>query len=162
MEASWWERPVGENGSCLNLVWFSKSWIQLSVDKWGSVPSLLFGLRPNYGGGNEDNDDLHYGSQCSWPCSYWPMPPLEIPIHSQASVGQSLVGSLLLSPGFWCTQDFVCALQLSLSLVLWKFCNQIPLASKVKFPGVGKSFMGLRTFLTVREFLWYNCPAICG
>ena len=25
--------------------------------------------------------------------------------HSQASLGQSLVGSLLISPGSWCTQD---------------------------------------------------------
>ena len=33
----------------------------------------------------------------------------ETPGHSQASMGQSLVGSLLLSPGFWCMQDFVCA-----------------------------------------------------
>ena len=33
----------------------SKSLIQFSVDGWGCVPSLLFDLRPNYGGGNEDN-----------------------------------------------------------------------------------------------------------
>ena len=33
----------------------SKSLIQLSVDGWGCVPSLLFDLKPNYGGGNEDN-----------------------------------------------------------------------------------------------------------
>ena len=32
----------------------SKSLIQFSVDGWGCVPSLLFDLRPNYGGGNED------------------------------------------------------------------------------------------------------------
>ena len=56
------------------------------------------------------------------------------PGHSQASLCQFLVGSLLLSPTFWCAQGFVCALQESLSTVLWKFCNQIPLASKVKFP----------------------------
>ena len=42
-------------------------------------------------------------------------PPLETPGHSQASQDQSLVGSLLLSPGSWCTQGFVCALQESLS-----------------------------------------------
>ena len=36
----------------------------------------------------------------------------ESPGHSRASLGQSLVGSLLLSPGSWCTQGFVCALQL--------------------------------------------------
>ena len=28
----------------------SKSFVQFSVDGWGSVPSLLFDLRPNYGG----------------------------------------------------------------------------------------------------------------
>ena len=33
----------------------SKSLIQFSVDGQGCVPSLLFDLRPNYGGGNEDN-----------------------------------------------------------------------------------------------------------
>ena len=36
----------------------SKSLIQVSVDGWGYVPSLLFDLRLNYGGGNEDNGDL--------------------------------------------------------------------------------------------------------
>ena len=33
----------------------SKSLIQISVDGRGCVPSLLFDLRPNYGGGDEDN-----------------------------------------------------------------------------------------------------------
>ena len=40
-----------------------------------------------------------------------PTPPPETPGHSQASLSQSLVGSLLLSPGSWCTQGSVCALQ---------------------------------------------------
>ena len=40
-----------------------------------------------------------------------PTPPPETPGHSGACVGQSLVGSLLLSPGSWCVQGFVCALQ---------------------------------------------------
>ena len=43
-----------------------------------------------------------------------PTPPLETPGHSLASLGQSLVGSLLLSPGSWCTQGSVCALQESI------------------------------------------------
>ena len=34
-------------------------------------------------------------------------PLLEAAGHSQASLAQSLVGSLLLSPGSWCTQGFV-------------------------------------------------------
>ena len=50
-----------------------------------------------------------------------PTPLLEILGYSQASLGQSLVGSLLLSPGFWCTQGFVCALQESVFPVLHKF-----------------------------------------
>ena len=48
-------------------------------------------------------------------------PPPETPGHSQASLGQSLVVSLLLSPGSWCAQCFVCALQESVSPVLYKF-----------------------------------------
>ena len=36
----------------------SKSLIQFSVDGWGCVPSLLFDLRPNSYGGNEDNGNL--------------------------------------------------------------------------------------------------------
>ena len=39
-----------------------------------------------------------------------PTPLPETPGHSWASLDQSLVGSLLLSPGFWCTQGSVCAL----------------------------------------------------
>ena len=46
---------------------------------------------------------------------------LETPGHSWVCLGQSLVGSLLLSPGSWCTQGFACALQESVSPVLCKF-----------------------------------------
>ena len=44
-----------------------------------------------------------------------PMPPPETLGHLQASLHQSLVGSLLLSPGSWCTQVSVCAHQESVS-----------------------------------------------
>ena len=44
----------------------------------------------------------------------WPTPLPETPGHSWASLYQSLVGSLLLSPGSWYTQDLVCALQESI------------------------------------------------
>ena len=44
------------------------------------------------------------------------MPLLETPRHSQASLGQTSVASLFLSPGSWCTQGFVCALQESVSI----------------------------------------------
>ena len=54
---------------------------------------------------------------------HWPMPPLETPGPSWASLGQSLVMSLLLSPGS-CTQGSLCALQECVSPVLCK-CWQL-------------------------------------
>jgi len=72
---------------------FSKSLIQFSVDGQGCVPSLLLELRPNYGGGNEDNGDLlqkvpgtHCYTQCLSPCS---RPPLT---HASAGDSWTLVG----------------------------------------------------------------------
>ena len=47
-------------------------------------------------------------------------PPPETPGHPWASRGQSLVGSLLLFPGSWCAQGFVCVLQESVSPALCK------------------------------------------
>ena len=89
-----------------------------------------FDLRPNYGGGNKDNGALlqkvGQGPQ--------PRPPPETPGHSQASLSQSLVGSLLLSPGSWYLQGFVFALHVSVLPVLWNFCNQILLSFKVRCP----------------------------
>ena len=52
-------------------------------------------------------------------CQPTPLP--ETPGHSWASLGQSLVGSLLLSPGSWSAHGSVCALQESVSPVLCKF-----------------------------------------
>ena len=108
----------------------SKSLIQFSVDVWICVPSLLLDLRPNYGVGNANNGDLlqqapyrHCYTQCPQPAAGHrrPTPLLETPGHSQGSWGQSLVGSLLLSPESWCTQVSVCALPESVSPVPCKF-----------------------------------------
>ena len=58
VEASWWQKLTeGDTGSfCDGRGHACKSLIQFSVD--GCVPSLLSDLRPNYGGGNEDNDNF--------------------------------------------------------------------------------------------------------
>ena len=91
----------------------NKSLIQFFIDGWSCVPSLLFDLRPNYDGSNEDNGNLlqkvprtlSAPNPVAGHCQ--PTSPPETPGHSRASLGQSLVGSLLLSPGSWCTQGFV-------------------------------------------------------
>ena len=105
----------------------SKSLIQFSVDGQGCVPSLLFDLRANYGG-NEENGDLLQKVPCmhcfaSSPEAGHrrPTPLPETPGHTWACLDQFFVGSLLLSPGSWCAQGFVCALQETVSPVLSKF-----------------------------------------
>ena len=100
-----------------------------------------------------------------------PTPSLEPRGYSQASLAQSLLASLLLSPGSWCVR-FCCALQESVSPVLWKFCNQnFPLAFQVKFPGGSQSLcqiprLGKLPWLlgifAAEELLWCNCSPVCG
>ena len=88
----------------------SKSLIQFSVGGEGCVPSLLFDLRPNFGGGDGDNGDLlrkvpcsHCYTQCPLPCGR--PPPSPMPAGDswtpRAGLGQPLAGyrSLLLGPG---------------------------------------------------------------
>ena len=108
----------------------SKSLIQLSVDGWSCVPSLLFtwGLTMV-----EVMKIMGTSFKRSHACTatltdpntaaghHKPMPPLKTLGHYWESLAQSLVGSLLLSPGSWCTQGSVCPLQESISSVLCKF-----------------------------------------
>ena len=109
---------------------YPKNLIKFSVDGQGYVPSLLFDLRANYGGGNEDNATSFkrphaHNAALSAPDPaaghHQPTPLLDTPGHSQASLGQYLVGLLLLSHGSWCTPGFVCALRESVSPVMCKF-----------------------------------------
>ena len=92
---------------------------------WVGLCSLaVIYLRPSYGGCNEDNGDLlqkvpckHCCTQCPQPYTghHRPTPPPETHGQSRASLGQSLVGSLLLFPESWCSQVSVYALQESVS-----------------------------------------------
>ena len=128
---------MGETEGKLDLVlmgraMLSKYLIQFSVDGCGCVPSLFFELRPNYGGGNEDNGNFlqnvpctHCYTQCPQPCSK--------PLSPHTSAGDSWIfmdksGSVsygVTAPfswvQFWHTQAFVCAFQESVSPVLCKF-----------------------------------------
>ena len=121
MDASWWERlSVGETGSCSDCrdcrTMLSKPLIQFSVDGRGCVPALLFDLRPNCGGGNEDNGKhlqkipcRHCHIQCLQPCS---RPPL---MHSSSRDSWTLTGK------FWSVSCEVTA-PFSWVLVCPRFC----------------------------------------
>ena len=71
-----------------------------AAEGWGYVHSLLFELRPNYYGGNEDNGDLlqkvshmPWDTRCPLPhpaAGYFrPTPPPETPGHTQVWVSLS-------------------------------------------------------------------------
>ena len=93
-------------------IMFSKSFLQFSVGGWGCVPSLLFTWDQTMA---EVMKIIVTSFKRSHACTatlsalspaaghHQPMPPLETPGHSQASLGQSLVGSLFLSSGSRCT-----------------------------------------------------------
>ena len=102
----------------------SKSLIQFSVDGWRYVPSLLF----TWGQTLAEVIKIMVNSfrrfhACTATLSahkpaaghHRPMPSLETPEYSRASLGQSLVRSLLLSPGAWCIRGALGALQESIS-----------------------------------------------
>ena len=97
----------------------SKSLIQLSVDGWGYVPSLLFTWGQTMVEVMKILTSLKRSQACTatvrapQPCS---RPPLT---HAFAGdpghpPGKSPVKSLFLSPGSWCTK-FCCAIQESIS-----------------------------------------------
>jgi len=97
----------------------SKSLIQFSLDGWGCVPSLLFTLgqtmvevvkvmATSFKRSHARTATLSAPNPAAGHCR--PMPLLETLRHSQASLGQSLMGSLLLFPGSWFAQGSVCAL----------------------------------------------------
>ena len=108
----------------------SKYLIQFSVDGWSCVPFLLFDLRPNYSGGNEDNGDLLQKVPCMHCCTQGLQPCSRVLLtHTSAGDSWTLTdksgsvpcGPLLLSSGSWCAQGFICALQEFVSPVLCKF-----------------------------------------
>ena len=95
-------------------VMLSKSLVQFSVDERGCVPFLLFDLRPNYGGGNEDKVPcMHPCTECPQPCS---MPLLT---HTSARDSWTLVGK----SG---SVTFVVTVPFSWVLVCTRFCLYPP------------------------------------
>ena len=130
----------------------SKSLIQFSVDGWGCVPSLLFDLRPNYGGSNEDNGDLlqkvpcvHCDTECPRPCSR------PLPTHASAADSWTLTGkSGSVSCGITAPFSWV--------LVCARFCLCPP---RVCFPSPlcsGGSMVGLMVTTSKRAYAIPGLP----
>ena len=102
----------------------SESLIQFSIDGWSFVPFLLFTWAQTM---VEVMKIMATSFKRSHACTaalsapnpaaghHRPTPLLETPEHCWASLGQSLVGSLLLSPGSWCSQGSLYAFQESIS-----------------------------------------------
>ena len=73
--------------------------------------------------------------------------------------------TLLLSPV--CTKLCLCPPGVSVSPALWKFCYQISLTFKVRFPGHSQATCWIsqpgqsRNFTTVWELLSCNCSPVC-
>jgi len=121
-EASWWEGLTeGEIGLVLmGGAMLSKSLIQFSVDGWGCVPSLLFTWGETMVEVMKIMATSFKRSHAQHCCAQWSKPcSRPLPTHGSTrdawtltgSQGQSLVGSLLLSPGSWYAQGSVCASQ---------------------------------------------------
>ena len=97
---------------------FNKSLIQVSVDGQGCqtmeevIKIMATSLK---------RPDASLSAPAPVAGCLWPTPLPQTPGHLWACPGQCLVGSLLLSPGSWYTQDFVCTFQECVSPVLWWF-----------------------------------------
>ena len=87
-------------------------------------------------------------TQCPWPhipgyC--WTISLPETPKHTQANLAQSLVGSLLLSPGSYMHKILFVPSNSFCFSSPWKFCNQILLTFRVRFSGDTQSLFQIPT-----------------
>ena len=112
---------------------FSKSLIQVFVDGWSCVPSLLSTWGQTMVVVMKIMvTSFKWSHSCTTPLSapnpeaghHRPTPVLETPAHSQASLGPSLVVALLLSPGSWWTRFCLCPPRVYFTVLcvfLWSF-----------------------------------------
>ena len=152
MEASWWEGlAVGKTRSCSGQGNAQKIFNPIFC-WWGN-------------GGKGDFLQKHLCQHTATPKTVvvhtldptaghcQPTSLLETPRHSQASLAQSLVRTLVLCLGFWCAQWIVCSLKESASLEV--------LSPFAKSPG-WEICCGPYNFTTVCELFWCNCSPVYG
>ena len=176
METSWWEGPpVWKTGSCSD-GWDHPQYIFNPIFCWcgvvvvppcslasgQTIAGVMVVMVTSFKGLTPVQcSSQDCCGQCSWPLAghCQPTPPSETSGHSQASLVQPLVGSLLLSPGSWCTQGFVVPLkslfpQSFESFVIKSLQSQIPSGFSGPLPGsqVGKSVVSPRTVQQYKNF----------
>ena len=170
---------MGKSGSCSDgRDMLSKSLIHFPVDGWGCVPSLV-GVMVVMA----TSFRRTYASLPQFPGLLYSIPLTPRLATVDPSLRQRLLDthrqvwlSLLWGHAafswFLVGTRFSCALQVSVSPVLWKLCNQIPLVFKVKFPGGSQS---LCQILRLGNLLWalellqqcesffcrMNCSTVC-
>ena len=85
LEVSWWkELAVEESGFCSGgRGMLSKSLTHFFVNGRGCFPSLLFGLRLNYGRGNGSNCDFPPKDLCQPPLYSVPLTPQQATVNPQ-------------------------------------------------------------------------------
>ena len=152
---------------------FSKSLIQFSVDGWGYIPALLFNLRSNYGGGNEDYVHLLQKFPCMIALPHSVPPTCSWPPLTHAFTGDfwtftgkfGLVSCGVTAPFSWGPGAHKVLFVPSNSLFLQSCISSViksHLPPKSNSMGVLSPFarspgweicVGPRTFLTVQEFL---------
>ena len=148
MDTFWWERLTErETGSCSDgRAVLRKTLNQFSVDGRGCVPSLLFDLKPNYGGSDEHNDDLLQ----MVPCMYC---YIQCPQLQQAITDPYLHRRLLYTHG----QVWICLLQGHCSFLLGPGAYKLFFVpSKSLFPqscvSSGSSIVGLMATSSKRAY----------
>ena len=128
----------------------SNSLIQFSVDGWSYVPSLLFiwgqtmvevmkMMVTSFKGSHVCTATLSAPNPAAG--HHRPTPLLETPGRSRASLGQSLVGSLLLYSGSWCTRFCLCHPRVYLPLLckFWKLYGGVNVNSSKRAYVIPKS-----------------------
>ena len=123
----------------------SKSSIQFSVEGWGCVPSLLFDLRPNHGGGNEDNGDLFQKVLCMHCRTQYPLPCNRSP-RTHSSAGDSWTHEKVWVRLLWVTVCF------SWVLVNTRFCCALQSSVSQSCVSPGSSMVGLMTTSSKRAY----------
>ena len=157
----------------------SKSLAQFSVDGWGCVPSLVgvmvvmaTSFRRTYASLPQFPGLLYSIPLTLWLATVDPSLRQRL-LDTHRQVWLSLLWGHAAFSWFLVGTRFSCALQESVSPVLWKLCNQIPLVFKVKFPGGSQS---LCQILRLGNLLWalellqqcesffcrMNCSTVCN